>query len=512
MSGIPTNIITVQFPDDGGDPADGGGSFDSGPILDVLRGVQVNVGNINQNVRAILEVLRRMSTMRGGAAGAAGTRAGGDRARGEMAGRRAGSRARFSSDIMEYRQAIRGGARLGDIMRESHEDLLGRYRADRESLSPRELRAATRLRGVELFGEQVAGRTEAAAERINLRDQMRAQRDAIRAQQAAQREHTRAQRDAIRAQRAAQRAAAQAQREQTRAAARAAAENVRGSRNRMAGDMASRMAELRRRAAMPGANLTSLGITEEEWAVMQGRASPSGLPGTRAHFRGIGGMVAGMAPPPPGQQMSMGAGIMRMVTMVGRVLATAGMVVGLLTRIWQALNAMSRMAMEQRQNFSRIDPVFATMEAQYRVAALKADMMVAQDPSVRAAQQQFTNAQIARTQTGVGFRKAGSIIMAQIGTGYENFMLGLELQIGGLLSGNLQQWALGGTSMIGYLFSPVIGAYIQSWVLSQITKNAPTQNQYMIAPLIAMTGGRFDVNRAYVGRNATKDNWWTGRP
>lgn len=494
MSGIPTNIITVQFPDDGGDPAGGGGSFDSGPILDVLRGVQVNVGNINQNVRAILEVLRRMSTMRGGAAGAAGTRASGDRARGEMAGRRAGSRARFSSDIMEYRQAIRGGARLGDIMRESHEDLLGRYRADRESLSPRELRAATRLRGVELFGEQVAGRTEAAAERINLRDQMRAQRDAIRAQ------------------RAAQRAAAQAQREQTRAAARAAAENVRGSRNRMAGDMASRMAELRRRAAMPGANLTSLGITEEEWAVMQGRASPSGLPGTRAHFRGIGGMVAGMAPAPPGQQMSMGAGIMRMVTMVGRVLATAGMVVGLLTRIWQALNAMSRMAMEQRQNFSRIDPVFATMEAQYRVAALKADMMVAQDPSVRAAQQQFTNAQIARTQTGVGFRKAGSIIMAQIGTAYENFMLGLELTIGGLLSGNLQQWALGQTSMIGFLFGPVIGAYIQSWVLSQITKNAPTQNQYMIAPLIAMTGGRFDVNRAYVGRNATKDNWWTGRP
>lgn len=62
MADIPINVVTVNLPPDdesGGGAA--GGSFDMGPMLDVLRAMNVSVGAINQNVRSILEVLRKMS-------------------------------------------------------------------------------------------------------------------------------------------------------------------------------------------------------------------------------------------------------------------------------------------------------------------------------------------------------------------------------------------------------------------------------------------------------------------
>lgn len=63
MADIPTHNLVFQFPDDGGgDPARGGGDGGMSAVLDVLRHIQVNVGAINGNVRAILETLRTISS------------------------------------------------------------------------------------------------------------------------------------------------------------------------------------------------------------------------------------------------------------------------------------------------------------------------------------------------------------------------------------------------------------------------------------------------------------------
>ena len=60
MADIPTHNLVFQFPDDGGgDPARGGGDGGMSSVLETLKHIQVNVGAINGNVRAILDTLRR---------------------------------------------------------------------------------------------------------------------------------------------------------------------------------------------------------------------------------------------------------------------------------------------------------------------------------------------------------------------------------------------------------------------------------------------------------------------
>jgi hypothetical protein len=311
------------------------------------------------------------------------------------------------------------------------------------------------------------------------------------------------------------------QRAASAAARRAQAEAVRASKLRMSGSMAERISELRRRMNIPGATSLDLGLTSEEQDVLAGRASPSGLPGTRAHFRAIGGMVQSLAPaPPPARRpQTMWGGVMQMVTMVGRILAVGGMVLSFLGRIWGALKAISAATMAQRQEFSRIDPIFAQMEAQYRISALRADIAVAQSPMLRQAMQQFTNTQIARSAAGVPVRQAMSTIRTAAGTFFERFLLGYELVAGGALSGNTTNLGLGYLSVIGNtlgLANPVfalLNQYLQSWIVSQVTKNGNlTNNKHMIDPLVSMTAGRFDVNRPYVGKGAGASNWWWGTP
>lgn len=487
MSGIPTNIITVQFPDDGGDPAGGGGSFDSGPILDVLRGIQVNVGNINQNVRAILEVLRRMSSVRGGGGGGDGGARGGGGAMRATGGPRAGSRARFAADLLEYRRSVRGGAALGDIMRESHAELLGRYTADRESLSPRELRAATRLRGVEVLGEQVAARGAAAQQR----EQARQAREQARTAAQQQREQLRM------------------QREQARAAARQATAGVRAAGRRMTGSMMSRMDDLRRRAATPGATVATLDLTEEEQAVLAGRASPSGLPGTRAHFRNVAGVVGRMnQQPAAAPRMSIGGGVMALVTLVGRVLSVIGLVMGAVSTIVKLVMAPSKFAEDERRGFARIDPIFANLEAQVSIQRLRTSMMVAQNPNVRASQTDFAASQIALSHASVPVRSTLSQAMSYVGKQINYYLAGASIAWSGLVNMNLSQMAVG--YAIAFDLDLFRGLSARQYYLS--TLNTQSNLQFMVEPLVSMTAGRFDPNRPYMGKNANKSNWWTGRP
>jgi hypothetical protein len=490
MSDVPVNIVEVRMIDAA---PDGGGGSDFGPMLEALRGIQINVGNINNNVRAILEVLRRCCSGRGGG-GALGPRpSGGGSTAATGSARRLGSRMRFAADLMEYRTAVRRGAALGDVMRPEHSELLARFRADREAMSGRELRAAMKLRSIDLMGEGIAGRATAAAERQALRDAMRAQREQARAARA----------------------------EQTA--------TLRTARNRMANSMANRVDELRRRARMPGMTPAGLGLTPEEQAVMSGQASPSGLPGTRAHFRSIRGIVDPLrvanapptAPPAAAPRMTLIGGVMQIVTAVGRVLSVGTLIFGLVSKIMGALKALSQAAMQERSLFSRIDPVFATMEAQYMIGNLKAQMNVARNPAVRASAIEFTQAQLARQQAQVPLRIFGSTIRNKFASQYERAMLGVELMFGGMLTGSGQSFSQGFGLMITSaltaspgtsVFGQYLGQLIQSSILRSMMAQTATSNAMFVAPLEQMTSGRFSTRQPYMGRGATAANWWTARP
>lgn len=83
MADIPTHNLVFQFPDDGGgDPARGGGDGGMSSVLETLKHIQVNVGAINGNVRAILDTLRRIAT--------SGRSLGGEAGVGSRGGRGAG--------------------------------------------------------------------------------------------------------------------------------------------------------------------------------------------------------------------------------------------------------------------------------------------------------------------------------------------------------------------------------------------------------------------------------------
>jgi hypothetical protein len=497
MSGIPTNIITVQFPDDGGGDPAGNGGFDMQPMLDALRGIQINVGSINANVKAILEVLRRMSSMR--PSGGGGTRGDGGEAGGRgsaTSNRRASSRARFAADILEYRKAIRSGRPLSEVMRASHADLLEEYRSNREGLSAGRLRAATRLRGVEVFAEGFEARASQKAANESLRAQMKDAREA-----------------------------AKRERERLRVEAAAHRASVRAGRSRMSNSMAQRLSELRKKAGMPGATTASIGLSPEEQAVLAGEASPSGLPGTRSYFRGVEGIARGLQTPPPlpaapvSRWTSMAGGVMRLVTSVGRVLAVAGMITALVAKIWGIMKFMSSSAQAQRQGFAKVDPVFAAMEAQYRISSLMSDIAVARDPAVRQSMQNFTNAQMARSQGQVPLRRAWARISSYGGAQYEGMMSALEMTVGGLLGGDMRIWSLGMMSQFGYLAQlaiPGLGIgvnqYVQSYVQSQLTAGVKNANQLFMGDIASMTAGRFSESQAYMGKNASARNWWTARP
>jgi hypothetical protein len=405
---------------------------------------------------------------------------------------KAGSRARFAADLLEYRKMIRGGESFGGMMRQSHAELLARYKSNRESLSARELRAATRLRSVEIFGESVAAQNAATEAAAKARQEAKSQKEAIRAQ-----------REAARAARAQQSA------------------DLRSSRSRMTNSMAQRVSDLRRKAGMPGATVSGIGLTDEEKAVLAGEASPSGLPGTRAHFRAVGGIVdqlgnAGGAPAPaPGRFSSMAGGVMRIVTMVGRVLSVAGMVTSLLGKIWGVLRSFSQSAMASRAYFSRIDPVFATLEAQFQIGQLLADMRVASSPMARGAATQFTSTQLARQRAEVPIRKAWEVTKFSLGTMYEQVMFGGSLLLGGVLSGDGRNAMLGLTSLAMFN-APGLGfinAYVQSLILRLAGgNNTASANALFIGDLVDMTGGRFSTTSPYMGPKANASNWWGARP
>lgn len=488
MADVPINIVNLNVPFEdepgAGDPAP---AVNMGPMLEAVRNIGQSVTQINGNIRAILETLRTIA--RSGIRGGGGGRRGGGR------GAAAGGE---DDPIRQLREAQRQRlymARRGISLAMSEEEV-SMHRGD--VLPP------TGSEGFYGSFFSVIDRNAAAMSRQAAQGIREAQRE----------EQAR-------------------QREQRRQEAREQRESLRAAQRRMTNAQANRIDELRR---MVGSR-TGLNYTDEELSLLSGQASPSGLPGTRAFARSLHSLNARAAvhgpalpptPPPlpmPAAPQNPLAAVMGVFNTVRSILAVIGRisaVLGLVTLIAKILGKMSQVTERQRENLSRIDPVYSMMEANLMISRLRADIAVAQNPMLRAQMQTFTNVQMARAQAQIPLRIAGGAISTAMGTMYEQYMLSMELVAGGIMTGNVTSWMQGqALAGITLLRSSVIGALFgstlqnaQANILAQITGNArATTNGLFMADFERLTGGGGNAggtwrrDRAY-GRNRNAANWW----
>jgi hypothetical protein len=486
MSSIPTNVITVNFPDDGGG---GGGdsNADIRSIMETLRHVQAHIASINTNVRSILETLRRCCArggMRPGGGGGGGGRGGGmSEAERSMRGNLNRS---FGAAMIEARYTSRMNPRMTtrDILHPTHYNLLERFMSDPSELSASEQARGARLRAFDLsvrarnLGE--AGRNASAGARIAARQQAAAAR-----QQAA------------------------AARQQAADAAAAAAAATAAAGRRMQGGMAARIDELRRRAAMPGATVASLGLTAEEQAVLSGQASPSGLPGTRAHARAVAGVVAGVQAANAPQQG--GGGVIAMVTGIGRVVATMNLIVGLIKTGIDAIMWGSRQTRSNISGFSRLDPFMAKLNTGMMLSDMFSEIQTARDPNVRMAMSKYANAQISNTAAFQGMKNWWTQETAEIGKfGTQIGTLGSILGGGAENMSDMDQW-----KYLGSFFYPwgedVRDKIDSKYATQRIAEMRGAGNAMFLNDLNAMTGGRFQADLSATVSGGGRNNWWTGR-
>lgn len=494
MSSIPTSTILIQFPDDGGgDPARGGGSTDAtmASVLETLRHIQTNVGAINGNVRAILETLRRIAAgvgRGGGGGGGAGGGGGGAGGRAGGAGRGGGGPAStFSASILEYRNRMTrtAGLGIGDVASDPHRRLLSRYHdlTERASMSRQEMREALSLRRLEIFGETQRGNITAETAREIYRREREEQRAAMR----------------------------QARIDQMG--------NMRAARNRMSGEMSERLRILRRQRDTGN----PLAFNEHEQAIIGGHVSPSGLPGTAAYHASIRQLARPPAAPAAAPEapavnplqafMNGFNNIMRVVTMVGRILSVGTMVLNFIRGIYQKIQQITEYAKSSRRQLAAVDPVMAGMEARLTIERLRADISVARDPGVRAAMGQMTMYEQATIGAMVPLRKLGNRLSAGVGSFWEKTKLMNALFYGGIVEGNgtsvmqgLMLAAGRALAMTGSL-GQALNLQIEAAVMAQLTANLRSSNGMFVDDLRSMTAGRFDLNRAYP-RGGSSDSWW----
>jgi hypothetical protein len=485
MADVPINIVNLNVPFEdepgAGDPTP---AINMGPMLEAVRNIGQAVTQINGNIRAILETLRTIarSGVRGGGGG--GRRGGG---RGASAGGE-------DDPIRKMRETQRQRlymARRGISLAMTGEEV-AMHRGD--VLPP------TGSEGFYGSFFSVIDRNAAATSRQEAQGIRKAQRE----------EQAR-------------------QREQRRQEAREQRESLRAAQRRMTSGQANRIDELRR---MVGSR-TGLNYTDEELSLLSGQASPSGLPGTRAFSRSLHSLNARAAvhgpalPPPPGvpapatpqNPLAAVMGVFNTVRSILGIIGKIGAVIGLVTLIAKILSKMSQATERQRENLSRIDPVYAMMEANLMISRLRADIAVAKDPALRTNMQHFTNAQIARSQAQIPLRIASGQISSAFGTAYEEGMLGIELVLGGMLTGNSRNIGLGAgiMSLTAAQFSGGGGMFslfqmFKSILVGQVTaQSRATTNGLFMDDFERLSGPGRGANwirdKAYTGnRNAA--NWW----
>jgi hypothetical protein len=488
MSDISSGSIDINL-HTGDDGSGRGPDGDMKVVIETLRNVQNSVATISQNVRAILETLRVIA--RGAGRSGGGSGGGGGGAGGGAAGGKGGNGGMFASDVLEYRNRMSRtmGLQISDIASESHRALLSRYHTERASLKPAELRQALGLRRLEIYGEEQQGRMTAETARAMYRSEALKAKEQIRAQKEAQREAARQARSAA------------------QEAARQNKADLRAATNRMSGYQASRLSELRRRASVDGASVASLGLTDEERALVTGEASPSGLPGTRAYASGVRGVVSSVeAQVSPAEPKAQGK-TTSIFTSIGRVLATLSMIGSAIKTVVSMIRYFPDLAKQQRAELARVDPVIAQYGAQSMIANLQDQIIMARDPSMRSAIAGVTQAEMTMLQNTRVVRSHYRQFVSSMGQSADEFLGGLGLIYEGLLSGDFGKMGIGAD--IFNIFTG--GAAYKAYSAARMAAQGNTIKSLFIGDLVGMTGGRFSMNIAYPGRQAG-EAWWNARP
>lgn len=420
MSGIPTSIINVNFPDDGGGDPAGGGMGAGGEmkvVQDILRNVQASVASINQNVRSILEAVRKIASQKPSAVVEAVRTASKERAR-----------ATRSEGLK--------------VERVHHVD-------PRKQIVPY------------AGGEWTWGRRE----------------DDMRAAAASYRERI--------------------------------PQPITDPRRLLTGAMYPS-------AIVPSPSKGA--ATTTALAVVPARPLSPSLPPPPPP-------LPPPPPPPPPPGPAPGGGIPgfmqsigNVISIVGRVLSVGRLIMGILSEISRAVKAVMKFATDQRKILGRVDPVIAQQEAQLMIARLRQDIAVGQDPMVRSATRFMSDAQMVNMRYMIPIRSLG-VALASRATGT---IAGLQAMgakaVGGLLSGNLSQFAQANTEMVlanlSFLFGGWLGLswFVSKWTAIQGTNTAAQANQIFIDDLRALTGVDPLFSRAYPQRNprrtAGAGNWW----
>ena len=504
MSDISSGSIDINL-HTGDDGSGRGPDGDMKVVIETLRNVQSSVATISQNVRAILETLRVIARGAGrsgggdkGGGGGGGVPGGG----GAGGGGRGGNGGMFAADVLEYRNRMSRtmGLQISDIASESHRALLSRYHTERANLNPAELRQALGLRRLEIYGEEQQGRMTAETARAMYRSEALKVKEQIRAQKEAARE-------AMRAQKEAQREAARQARAAAQEAARQNKADLRAAANRMSGYQSSRISELRRRAAVDGASVASLGLTDEERALVTGEASPSGLPGTRAYASGVRGVVSSVeAQASPAEPKAQGR-TTSIFTSIGRVLATLSMIGSAIKTVVSMIRYFPDLAKQQRAELARVDPVIAQYGAQAMIANLQDQIIMARDPSMRSAIGGATQAEITMLQNTRVVRSQYRQFVSGMGQSTNEFLGGLGLIFEGLFEGNFGKMGIGAD--VFNIFTG--GTAYKAYSAAQMAAQGNMLKSLFIGDLVGMTGGRFSMNIAYPGRQAG-ESWWNARP
>lgn len=473
MADIPTHNLVFQFPDDGGgDPARGGGDGGMSSVLETLKHIQVNVGAINGNVRAILDTLRRIATSGRSVAGTSARREGSGTARDR-------------------------GSRV-QVERVFHVD-------PRKSIVP--------YRGAE--GQRVGGEEPFSPGRIyveNLRMARRVGRTPLLTGSPWWLQNWADQRQQFR----------------DRMARPALPPGGQAGGGLVVYDpsFAARQSQRFRAAAWRSANPSSVGS--------QGGAIPMGgnfSPSNAGFFSPFGlGFGNGMAVPFGGpaamrgpanaaaQQAnrngSGGVGFMAIVSGVGRILATISMIGTAIRMIVSFVKYIPNLAVEMRTRMGNVSVPMAQMNANVRMAEILDQMKIANNRGVVSAYRSFTQAQLGFIQETRPIRQFFTQSAAEIGS------LGLTLGsaastlITGLFSGNMSNAVMGAMGVGGTLmphFMWMRMAY-ETWLSGRLANMRNVVQSQFELDLETMTGGRFSTSSAYTSKAANKRNWWDYRP
>lgn len=445
MADIPTHNLVFQFPDDGGgDPARGGGDGGMSSVLETLKHIQVNVGAINGNVRAILDTLRRIAT--------SGRSLGGEAGIGSREGR---------------------GAGVG-VERVFHVD-------PRKAIVP--------YRGAE--GQRVGGEEAFSPSRIY-------------------------------------------------------AENLRRARR------------MNRVQMLPPASETGLTVWQPPTAriigtvvypetdprymlppgAQSGRSSAIALAGGSGGTQGPGGAlalrqqggplalrraVADAVERRPSPPPFMGPQSSDMILLFGRMLAVVQMIRMTLGTIKDAIAYFPRTAIQNRQELGKYGLSFAQMNAEMRVAEIIDKYKIANNASVVASGQRFTDKQMIALEATRSLRAFGTQAAFSIGGLVLDKFSDIGMIAEGMLNGDNRIGGLGaygimrgtllfqlGRMMFPDKFTAADIAY--NGYRNQLLQQArQSQVGMFVDPLVEMTGGRFSMDRAYPG-NSNETNWWSSRP